>query len=358
MEKIQDLFIKLVKIDSPFSQEKELADFVIKELKKLNLIIKKDKFGNIIARGRKFNKKDSTLICAHLDTIESNKGIKPRIKKGIIHSDGKHILGADNKAAIAEIIYALQGAKDLSNVELLFTVQEENGLFGAKNLNKKLIKSKKALVLDYSFPPGYIVLKTPSAVIMEIEISGRSVHSARANSEHNAISVSGACAVNLTSCIDPGINCNIGMISGGTAINVSPASVKMTSELRSFSEAKLNTFIKKNEKELKKIASSRNCRISIKKMRVGYPYSYNKDDKLIKDIIEKFKQLNIKTKLKNSFGLSDANVLNKYGIKAIELGYGPKNVHTNKESIAINQMEKMSEFLTRFFSGVDRGSLI
>ena len=90
--KIEDLFLKLVKIDSPFGQEKKLADFVIKELKKLDLIIKIDKSGNIIARSRKFNKKDSILLCAHLDTVVSNKGIKPKIKKGIIYSDKKHIL--------------------------------------------------------------------------------------------------------------------------------------------------------------------------------------------------------------------------------------------------------------------------
>lgn len=347
-ETIQNLFIKLVKIDSPFGQEKKVADFVIKELKKLGLIVKQDKFGNIIARSKKFDPKDSILLCAHLDTVKSNKGIKPRIKNGVIYSDGKHILGADNKAAIAEIIYSLQKAKDFSNVELLFTVQEENGLVGAKNLDKKLIKSKKALVLDYSFPPGYIALKTPSAFIVEIEISGRSIHSARANSEYNAISVSGACAVNLTSCIEPGISCNIGMISGGTAINVSPASVKMSSGLRSFSEAKLNSFIKKNEKKLKKIALSKNCGISIKKIRVGYAYSYNKDDKIVKNIIEKFKQLNIKTKLENSIGLSDANILNKYGIKAIEIGYGPQRTHTDKEFVSIKDMKRMSQFLSNF----------
>jgi len=348
MKKIQDLFIKLVKIDSPFGQEKKVADFVIKELKKLGLIIKQDKFGNIIARSKKFNPKDSILFCAHLDTVESNKGIKPRVKNGVIYSDGKHILGADNKAAIAEIIYSLQKAKGISNVELLFTVQEENGLIGAKDLDKKLIKSKKALVLDYSFPPGYIVLKTPSAVMIEIEISGRSIHGARANSEDNAINVSGACAINLTSCIDPGISCNIGMVSGGTAVNVSPASVKMNSGLRSFSEAKLNSFIKKKEKELKKIASARNCGILIKKTRIGYAYSYNKDDKLIRDIIERFKQLNIKTKLESSFGLSDANILNKCGIKAIEIGYGPQRTHTNKEFVSIKDMERISQFLASF----------
>jgi|GEM_PF-3947264 len=351
MKKIEDLFIKLVKIDSPFGFEKKMGDFVIKELKKLNLIVKQDKLGNIIARSRKFNPKDSILFCAHLDTVKSNKGIKPRIKNEVIYSDGKHILGADNKAAIAEIIYALKKTKDFSNVELLFTVQEENGLIGAKNLDQKLIKSKKALVLDYSFPPGYIVLETPYAVILEVEISGKTVHGARANPNYNVIGVSGTCISSTTTDVaDRGINYNIGEISSDRfGVNTAPSKVVFKSGLRSFSYKKLRDFLDKNKKDLEEEALERNCKISIKEIEVGSGYSYKKDDEFIKMIINNFRKINIETKLENSMGLSDANVLNKHGIKAIEIGYGPKNVHSNKESVSIREMEKMSEFLIDIF---------
>lgn len=350
MRKIQDLFIKLVKIDSPFGQEKKVADFVIKELKKLNLIVKQDKFGNITARSKKFNPKDSILLCAHLDTVKSNKGIKPRIKNGVIYSDGKHILGADNKAAIVEIIYSLQKAKDFSNVELLFTVQEENGLAGVKKLDKRNIRSKKALVLDYSFPPGYIVLETPYAVILEVEISGKTVHGARANPNYNVIGVSGTCISSTTTDVaDREINYNIGEISSDrSGVNTAPSKVVFKSSLRSFSYKKLRDFLDKNKKDLEKEALERNCKISIEEIEVGSGYSYNKDDKFIKELIERFKELKIKPKLESSMGLSDANVLNKYGIKAIEIGYGPQRTHTNKEFVSIKEMEKMSQFLASF----------
>jgi len=351
MKKIQDLFIKLVKINSPFGQEKELTDFVIKKLKKLNLVIKRDKFGNVIARSRKFNKKDSILICAHLDTTESNKGIKPKIKKGVIYSGGKYILGADNKAAIAEIIHALQTTENFRNVELLFTVQEENGLMGSKNLDRKLIKSRKALVLDRSLPPGCIVLKTPSAVIIDIKILGKAIHGSMSDLKYNAISVSGACVSSITNNIDSSINCNMGMISGGTAVNTSPSIVNLSLGLRSFSDKKLNDFIKKNRKDLGKITSKRNCRILIKETKVGSGYLYDKNDKFVKELIKRFKEIKIKSKLESSKGLSDANILNKYGIKTIEIGYGPQNTHTHKEFVVIKDMEKMSEFLSVFFKG-------
>lgn len=351
-EKIQDLFVKLVKIDSYSGQEKKLADFVIDRLKKLNLIVKKDKFGNILARNRNFNKKDSVLICAHLDTVKSNKGIVPKIKNGIIYSDGKNILGADNKAAIAEIIYALEKIKNkpYSNFELLFTVQEENNLTGIKNLNRKLIKSKKALVLDYSFPAGFIVLNAPSAVILKIKIFGKASHSARANLGKNAISLAAECLNKFKFKNTKNLSCNVGLIKGGTAVNIVPDFVEISLAVRAYSEVELNHFVKKIKNHFKRIVSKRGGRLSIKKTRVGFGYSYRKKDKFIKKIVEKFKLMKMKIKFEKTLGLSDANILNRYGLKAVEIGYGPKNVHTNKESISINQMEKMSEFLIKIFA--------
>lgn len=348
MKKIQDLFIKLVKIDSPFGQEKKVADFVIKELKKLNLIIKQDKFGNIIARSKKFNPKDSILFCAHLDTVESNKGIKPRVKNGVIYSDGKHILGADNKAAIAEIIYSLQKVKDFSNVELLFTVQEENGLVGVKNLDKKLIKSKRALVLDYSAPVGYIILSAPSAVILKIKIFGRASHGARTHLGENAIVLAAEAINRFKFKNHKGLSCNIGLIKGGTAVNVVADFIEIDIAIRSFSENSLKKIIKEIETHLKKTISGKKVRLSIEKTRVGFGYSYSKQDQFVKELIKDFTQIGIKVKFADTLGLSDGNILNHYGIKTIELGYGPKNSHSNNESVAIKEMEKMSQFLASF----------
>jgi len=345
--KIEELFIKLVEIDSPVGKEKELASFVMGELEKLNFNPEQDKFGNIIARSKNFDPEKSILLCAHLDTTESTEGISPINKDGIIYSDGKTILGADNKAAIAEILYTLENNKNLENIELLFTVQEEDGLVGAKNLDKELIKSKKALVLDYSFPPGHIAIETPSAVIMKTTIFGKPVHGARVNSQHNAIGVSGTCIDSTTTdVIGKDISYNIGKINGGDVINTAPSKVILESEFRSFDYNKLRNFLDKNKEKLKKIAEERNCEISIEEAKVGSGYSYNPEDNFVKEIINSFKKIDVKTKLEKSAGLSDANVLNEYGIKAIEIGYGPQKTHTKEEFVKIKDMEIMSAFLT------------
>ncbi len=349
-KKITELFIKLVKIDSHSGQERKLADFIIKKLKKLNLIVKQDKAGNIVARSKNFNKKNSVLICSHLDTIKSNAGITPKIKKGVIYSDGKNILGADNKAAIAEVIHALEKIKNKKNInaELLFTVQEEKGLLGVKGLKRNLIKSKKALVLDYNFPMGRIVLSTPAAQILKIIIFGKESHGARTKLGVNAINLACECLNKFQFKKQKGINYNIGLIKGGTAVNVVPKIVEIDLAVRADSEKKLDFFIRKMEGRFKKIVLKMKGEVRIEKTRVGYAYSYGKGDDFVKKIAKHFKQTKEKVKFEKSWGMSDANILNSFGIKAIEISYGPKNVHTAKESVAARQMVKMSQFLTNF----------
>ena len=97
--KIEDLFLKLVKIDSPFGQEKKLADFVIKELKKLDLIIKIDKSGNIVKSFEEYSEvKEAILEClyGHLGLMGFSKrvttAIGPSLLMETIYLDDKPLV--------------------------------------------------------------------------------------------------------------------------------------------------------------------------------------------------------------------------------------------------------------------------
>lgn len=81
-----------------------------------------------------------------MDTVKPGKGIKPIIKDGVIYSDGTTILGGDDKGGIAAIVEALRVIKenniDHANIEVVFTIAEETGLLGAKNLDYSKISAK------------------------------------------------------------------------------------------------------------------------------------------------------------------------------------------------------------------------
>ena len=155
---ITSQFIKMVTIDSPSGREEWMSAYLQKWLVKNRFSFKTDKMGNIFATNNK--KGESLLLCAHMDTVQPGENIKPSVKKGIIKSDGKTILGADNKAALTAILYAIENMVTIRPIELLFTVKEEVGE-GLEFFPFNWIRSAKALVFDSSNPLGGIVLRSP-----------------------------------------------------------------------------------------------------------------------------------------------------------------------------------------------------
>ena len=99
---IINLFLDLVKIDSPTGEEANVLKYVNTFLKKFGINSHFDDFGNLYAKIDGFL--NPILLSAHADTVEPGRNIKPKIIDGIIKSDGKTILGADNKVGLAVIL--------------------------------------------------------------------------------------------------------------------------------------------------------------------------------------------------------------------------------------------------------------
>lgn len=84
--------------------------------------------------------KSDTLFCAHLDTVDSgspnkNLDVTHVIEGDMIKTDGKTILGADDKAGVAIMLYMID--KNVPGF-YLFTVGEEKGCVGSSKLSKEL----------------------------------------------------------------------------------------------------------------------------------------------------------------------------------------------------------------------------
>lgn len=108
------------------------------------------------------------LFSAHMDTVSPGRRIKPIIDEanGIIKSDGTTILGSDDKAGIAALLEAMRIIKENDiehgDIQIIFSVSEEKGLLGAKNLDYSKINADFAFVLDEGGAPGKIIVKAPA----------------------------------------------------------------------------------------------------------------------------------------------------------------------------------------------------
>ncbi len=339
MNKTVAKFIELVRINSPSGNEQGMINYVKNWLDKIGLNYKVDSKGNILAKKPGIG--PPILFCTHMDTVEPGRGIKPiLINNKIIKSSGKTILGADNKAAVASLMVAVEETMSLKSFELLFTVDEENGS-GLNNFSFESIKSKLGFTFDSIKPIGSIILRSPYICIFEAEYAGLASHSSASEKGINAL-IPAIIALNKIKVgqLDKGeTTINIGLISGGTGINIVPDKVMIKGEIRSYQKKLFNLHLNK----IKSIFKESNFSTS------GFApgYCHKKTSLLIKKVNKIYDSLNIKPECYMYSAVSDANILNSKGIEVINLGDGVENAHTVNEQINLNDLIKLNNIIRK-----------
>jgi len=350
-------FIRYVKVDSLSKHERKFADLVKRELRALGLTCAEDRAaskiggntGNILSIWKGTLKGvPRILLNAHLDTVPPGAGIKPRFRKGRITSDGTTILGADNKAGVAAIMEALYYIKENrishGDIYILFTVAEELGLCGAKFIDRKSLKADIGFVFDGG-EVNEITNRAPSQDSMYAVVIGRAAH-AGVHPEHgiNSIKVAGeALAKMKLGRIDTETTSNIGVIKGGIATNIIPERTELKGEARSHDPAKLKRQIKHMIQVLKSACKKRGAKLKIRISR-AYNAFMVPGSSLAMDIARRsLRSTGIRPKVKATGGGSDANIFNGLGIPSIILGAGADNVHTVRENVKLDDMEKGCE---------------
>ena len=357
--KLVKLFLELAQIDAVSRQERPVADYIIHYLSQLNMPVEEDdtgpkiqgNCGNLITRRFPDQSGSSpVLLMAHLDTVSSTAQLKPVIEQGIIHSDGTTILGGDNRAGVALILYILTelATRNLShrNLEIVFSVAEEVGMYGASHLDFSRIHSREGYVLDCSHKPGGYVAVTPTAIDFKVDFIGRAAHSGvNPDNGINALSMAIEVLANFpVGQLDSQTVSNIGIINGGTAINIVPERVSIVGEIRSFNQEKINSLRHQFEADFTGATQKYGGRIE-SNFATGFQGFKLNHQTAVKRLEAAFIQLGLTPTPLTYFGGSDANVLNSRGITAVNLGIGVKNPHSYQEQIAIQDLVDVAQLL-------------
>lgn len=360
--KLLDLFLQLIRIDSVSLHERAMADFLIDKFKGWNIEAVEDdaaakidgNTGNLMIRLDSHSKHSSPLVLlAHTDTVRSTAKVKPIVENGVIRSDGTTILGADNRSAVALILYLVTELIEKKlhhrSLEIVFTVAEELGMLGALALDFSQLEVKEGYIFDCSAKPGSYVAVSPTAYDFRVDCQGRPAHSAVAPEKGiNAISM----ALEIMSQFPVGrINkdtvANIGTLHGGSADNVVPDQVTFTGEFRSFSPSEIERIKTDLETSCRSVSQKYGgkCQVSFKLAFEGY--EFEPDMPVIDRLHRAMEQLHLVPDPMVYSGGSDVNVLNANGIKAVNVGIGASNPHSNEEQIALADMVKGVELLFR-----------
>ncbi|MDY0292092.1 MAG: M20/M25/M40 family metallo-hydrolase [Desulfuromonadaceae bacterium] len=366
-------FSTLAAISSPSFYEGEIATYLHSRLEQLGARVECDtsahatgsESGNIIARLPAYNHGDAPLLLsAHMDTVSPAQGVTPMLQDGVFTSAGDTILGADDKSGIAQILEVVTVLRE-NNIphpplELVFTVCEEVGLLGAKNLDFNALHARHGLVLDTS-GVGMVACSAPCANKIKFRIRGRASH-AGLNPEHGIsairIAARGIEQMRLGR-VDADTTANIGVIHGGQATNIVAAMLEMLGEARSFSEEKLQRQTEHMCTCLREAVRHYCGGSPIPEVGVecevieDYPLmNVSQDTPILQTLRDAAVTLGQTLEVGRSGGGSDANIFNAHGIATLNLATGMNKVHSTEEYIRVADLAAVAALLLEFVRSI------
>jgi tripeptide aminopeptidase len=335
-------FLEMVQTDHRSGAEQLLAQRVVSKLRTLGLKAGTDSEGNVIAHLP--GKGEPLLISAHLDSVDPCVGIVPLVSEGIVRSDGRTVLGADDISGVTAILEALQvvAEKKLAHrpVEVVLTVEEETGLNGSRNLNYGEIKARMGVALDGGGPFGAIIVAAPSHNMISAVDVGKSAHAGVAPEEGtSAIRIAAEAIARMPlGRIDPETTANIGIIRGGIATNIVPDRVEIEGEARSRDERKLRQQTQAMTEALESTARSHGMEVQVQIKRAYNGFTLNEEDEVVRLAMRAVQAAGVTPRLEATGGGSDINIFNAHGIACTNLSTGMMRSHTTEEWIKVEDL--------------------
>jgi tripeptide aminopeptidase len=336
-------FMEMVKIDSESGNEKEMIEYLHKEFESMGADSTIDGYGNLVAKfaEKGCSGKDPILFSCHADTVQPGKGIEPVIEDGVIRSAGDTILGADDKAGIAELLEALRTAEVHPPVEVAISRQEEVGLLGVKNMDFGLITAKTGFLLDND-TLDTIVIGGPSYFAIDVDIKGKAAHAGMEPEKGiNAIQAAAKAIAALDlGRLDHETTANVGVIKGGLIRNGVPDSASFLAEARSLDHDKGQALADRMVETIKSEVEGFRAKVEVKVDNLCRAVDIPEDSRTVEISKKALKTVGIEAETTFITGFTDASIYNNQGIEVAVVGIGAHDEHSTSEHIAVADMEK------------------
>jgi len=371
---LTEYFLELVKIDSESRNERAIADKIKSDLTLMGFQVSEDESnintggnaGNIYAYLPGKTNNEPILFCAHIDTVRPGNGIRPVKDNVKITSDGKTILGADDKSGVAQIMCGIENLIESGfsypPIEILFTICEEIGLLGARFFDKSKLKAK----IGYAFDSEEIcefMIGAPSQNTIMIKVFGKEAHAGvEPEKGINAIRVASEAIASIPiGRIDFETTANIGVISGGMATNIVPNLVEIKGEARSHNLDKLAQVTNDIISTFEKVAAKHKLDKAEAKVEIQVHNEYkaffmDESHPVVKIAEKASTRIGLTPTFVKGGGGSDANIINAEGIAMIIVGTGMHGYHTVDEYIAINDLDKGAELVSELIKVYTEGN--
>jgi len=361
-------FTAIAGIPGLSKQEKLIAEELARRLRRLGIkcqfdsALKNDgQVGNLIAYVKGNVSAPPLLLNAHMDTVGPIDNHGWRRRGNFLESRGKSILGADDRSGVAVILEVLEHLVESNAprppLEVVFTVAEEIGLMGAKQLDRSMLRARHGIVLD-SGDPLQPVVAAPQAYKLTFKIRGKAAHAGVSPERGiNALAVAAQAISRIRiGRIDFETTANIGIIQSGIATNIVPESAEVFGEARSHNVKKLDAQIKHMRAAFKKaVSEARKPGAAFKglprlseEIDFDYPKMKLTDKSLMVRVIKKAsRDLGRQVALTTGGGGSDANIFNSRKIECLIIGSGMERVHSVEERLNLDHLVLSARLVAR-----------
>ena len=358
-QELVDTFCNMVQISSESGEEKEFIAYLHDLFTKgLNATCSIDSSGNLIARipAKNTPVTESFLFGVHADTVKPGKNIEPILRDGIIRPRGGTILGADDKAGIAELYEAVRTAHRHPPLEIIISVGEEIGHIGSKSLDAALLRSKTGFVIDTDNLDS-IVVGGPSHMRLNVDILGKSAHAGMEPQKGISSIKAAAYAISMLKegWIDEETTVNIGIINGGQVLNAVPERTNVKIECRSQSHEKCLYQSNLMEEVFVTAAKAMGARAEVKMELGTTAFRVSEDARAVRVAKKAVSLIGLEPRILTPCGGSDATSYNEKGIETVVIGMGAKAIHTKEENIAVEDMAKAVAIIGQVLEELSRG---
>ena len=342
-ERMVAQFMAMVQIDSESGEEAAFMAWLLPVFRGLGATAELDGYGNLIATlPGKGSSAEPILLSCHGDTVKPGKGIRPVLDEGVIRSAGDTILGADDKAGIAELLEAIRVAPAHPPLEIAISRQEEIGLLGVKNLDYGRLSARRGFLLDND-TLDTIITGGPSYFAIDVTVRGKAAHAGMEPEKGvNAIAAAArAIAALRLGRLDAETTSNVGIIQGGLIRNGVPDLCTFMAECRSLDHGKgqalADELVATIHREVEaagaraEIAENNLCRAS----RIDPATSW-----AVQIATRALAAQDIEAQASLMCGFTDASIYNNHGIEMAVVGIGARQEHSLAEHILVEDMER------------------
>ncbi len=322
------------------------------------------KVGNLIVHIDGRANEPRLMFSTHMDTVPIAVGCQPRLdltQRRIVNEADGCALGGDNRAGCAVLLHLARELMlrqgDHPPVTLIFFVQEELGLVGARRLDLSLL-GEPAPTMCFNWDGRYVdqfVVDVTGTERFTIEVTGIASHAGSSpKSGLSAAVITAQALAELDSSgwfgyIEKGErqgSANAGIMNGGLGSNVIMPAMSILAEARShdlfFRQQIIQTWKDAFAKAVQNCTnhSGQKGAVTFGAGPTYESFALAESEPTVQRVLTAAKACGIEPKLVPNEGGMDANWIVAHGIPAVTIGPGQRLIHGSDEWIDLDDFEK------------------